>query len=50
MARRRSRTRAGRYQKAIAVILLCTLIASGLAFYAAANSVQTTPQPTQQSR
>ncbi|HWE62726.1 MAG TPA: hypothetical protein VHB98_13510 [Chloroflexota bacterium] len=44
------RSRAGRAQKVIAIILLLCLALSGLAIYAAATSVPAGPPPTQQSR
>lgn len=53
MARRRSRDRGRRAQKIIAVVLLVTMVMSGLAFYAAASitgTQQPAQQPTQQGR
>ena len=43
MSRRRARDRSHRAQKIIAVIVLVAMGGSGLAFYAAANTVQQTP-------
>lgn len=48
MSNRRARTRAGRTQRAVAIILLLCLVLSGLAVYAATISIPATPHPIQQ--
>jgi hypothetical protein len=48
MSRRRPRNKTRRLQQVIAVILLVALAGSGLAFFAAANTVQQVPATNQE--